>query len=213
MQSVADSEVDNETKINGLKIGRKVGFEILSRMMANSGIDRVSQVMIDILKSRPEITKPFITSMCDMSNSEVLWEVLLECSDKNAQKQLSRVIKYALCQLKMEERESALASELETITRTFTDSDGVSQESSEQVPKAICIRFVTLMTELLTERAPKNWRKFEAFLEIFYAFMVFSTEDIDAGKETHDSTSEAYKVGVELFFIYNMIRYLGDFIL
>ena len=42
LQSVADSEVDNETKINGIKIGRKVGFEILARMMANPGIDRVS---------------------------------------------------------------------------------------------------------------------------------------------------------------------------
>jgi len=81
------------------------------------------------------------------------------------------------------------------------------------VPKAICIRFVTLMTQLLSERAPKNWRKFDAFLEIFYAFMVFSPEDIDANSETHDATSDAYKVGVELFFIYDMIHYLGDFIL
>lgn len=94
-------------------------------MMANPGIDRVSQVMIDIFKSRPEITKPFIASMCDMSSSEVFWEVLLDCADKNAQKHLSRAIKYALCQLKMEESEIALASEIETVTRTFTDSDGV----------------------------------------------------------------------------------------
>lgn len=84
LQSVADSNVDNETKINGLQIGRKVGFEVLARMMANPGIDRVSQVMIDIFKSRPEITKPFIESMCDPVESEVLWEVLLDCSDKNA---------------------------------------------------------------------------------------------------------------------------------
>jgi len=42
LQSVADSAVDNDTKINGLKIGVKVGFEILARMMANPGIDKVS---------------------------------------------------------------------------------------------------------------------------------------------------------------------------
>jgi len=84
-----------------MKIGRKVGFEILARMMVNPGIEKVSQVMIDILKSKPEITKPFIASMCEMETSEVLWEVLLECSDKNAQKHLARVIKYALCQLKI----------------------------------------------------------------------------------------------------------------
>ena len=97
MKSVADSPVDDNTKVNGLKIGKKVGFDILARMMANPGIDRVSRVMIDILKSRPEITRPFIESMCDTDNSEVLWEVLLECPDKNAQKHLARVIMYALC--------------------------------------------------------------------------------------------------------------------
>lgn len=52
--------------------------------MMNTGIDKVSQVMIDILKSRPEITKPFIASMCDVKKSEVLWEVLLDCMDKGA---------------------------------------------------------------------------------------------------------------------------------
>lgn len=33
LQSVADSDVDDQTKINGLKIGNKVGFEILARLM------------------------------------------------------------------------------------------------------------------------------------------------------------------------------------
>ena len=32
LNSVADSDVDNQTKINGLYIGSKVGFEILARM-------------------------------------------------------------------------------------------------------------------------------------------------------------------------------------
>ena len=69
------------------------------------------------------------------------------------------------------------------------------------------------MTSLLSERAPKNWRKFDAFLEIFYNFMVFSAEDIACERAKHDTESEAFKVGIELYFKYNMIRYLGDFIL
>ena len=69
LQSVADSDVDDLTKFNGLKIGSKVGFEILARLMQNTGIDKVSQVMIDILKSRPQVTKAFIASMCDYSAS------------------------------------------------------------------------------------------------------------------------------------------------
>ena len=180
LQSVATSDVDGDTKLNGMKIGRKVGFEILARMMVNPGIEKVSQVMIDILKSKPEITKLFLASMCEMETSEVLWEVLLECSDKNAQKHLARVIKYALCQLKMEEKDSALSHEMETVTETFTDTDGNVQETQVQRPKAICIRFVTLMTQLLENRAPKNWRKFDSFLEIFLDFMVLSANDIDS---------------------------------
>ena len=124
LQSVADTAVDQQTKVSGLKIGRKVGFDILARMMVNPGVDKVGQVMIDIFKSKPEIIKPFMESMCDYKEAEVLWEVLLECPDKNAQLQLSRVIKYALCWLKMEEKEDALTEEMVTVTETFTDTDG-----------------------------------------------------------------------------------------
>ena len=101
LNSVAQTEVDDMTKINGLKIGSKVGFEILARMFTNPGIDRVSSVLINILKSRPEITKPFMASLLENSASSAIWEVLLDCSDKNAQKVLGRVINYALCQLKL----------------------------------------------------------------------------------------------------------------
>ena len=81
---MANSEVDDNTKLNGLKIGMKVGFEILARMVINPGIDRLSQVMIDILKSRPSVTKSFMENLCNPVNAEVVWEVLLECNDKNA---------------------------------------------------------------------------------------------------------------------------------
>lgn len=56
------------------------------------------------------------------------------------------------------------------------------------------------MVELLEERAPKNWRKFDSFLEIFHDFMVFSAEEVDLELERIDKESEAYKVGVELYF-------------
>jgi hypothetical protein len=92
--------------------------------MQNTGIDKVSEVMIEILKSRPSVTKAFIASMCEFEASQVLWEVLLDCTDKVARKQLSRVVKYALCQLKMEEKEIALAKEMETITRKVTNEQG-----------------------------------------------------------------------------------------
>lgn len=69
------------------------------------------------------------------------------------------------------------------------------------------------MVQLLPERVAKNWRKFDAFLDIFLSLMVFSAEEIDNDVVKPDSESEAYKTGIELFFVFKMIKNLGDFIL
>lgn len=69
------------------------------------------------------------------------------------------------------------------------------------------------MVSLLPERAAKNWRKFDSFLDIFYAFMVNSCEEIENESDKYDTESEAYKIGIELFFANDMIKHLGDFIL
>ena len=87
------------------------------------------------------------------------------------------------------------------------------QTVQEQKPKAICVRFLMHMVEQLAERAPKNWRKFDAFMDIFFGFMVYSASEVYADKDEYDSESDAYKTGMELYFIYNMIRHLGDFVL
>lgn len=161
LQSVADSEVDNTTKLNGLKIGMKVGFEVIARLMMDAGIDKISQVMVDIMKSRPEITKVFMEGMCNLSQSEALWEVLLDCVNKGRKSSLAHVLKYALCQLKMEEKEIAMAQEMLTITTKVTNEQGQEEDENEQIPKAICIRFMQQMIMLLETRAPQKWRNFE----------------------------------------------------
>jgi hypothetical protein len=69
------------------------------------------------------------------------------------------------------------------------------------------------MVEMLQERAPRAWSKIEAYLDIFYSFMVNSSDEVAENKDIHDCESEAYKTGVELYFIYDMIKHLGDFIL
>jgi len=53
----------------------------------------------------------------------------------------------------------------------------------------------------------------DAFLDIFYCFMVNSADDIYNNRSTYDSDSDAYKTGIEIYFLSNMIRYLGDFVL
>lgn len=69
--------------------------------------------------------------MCSFAESEVLWEVLLECNDKNAQKHLSRVIKYALCQLKMEEKDLALSKAMDTFTIKVKQEDGTEVDEEQ----------------------------------------------------------------------------------
>ena len=213
LNSVAETEVDDDTKINGLQIGSKVGFEILARMFNNPGIDKVSDVLIEILKSRPQITKPFVAALIEDGPNSYIWEVMLECGDKNAQKVLGKVLNYAICQLKMQEKDLALSQETEMIETIFTDTDGKEHKQGVAQPKAVCVRFVMQMIELLPQRAAKSWRKFDHFMDIFYAMMVYSPEDIELDRTKHDESSEAFKVGTELFFKYEMIHHLGDFIL
>ena len=96
-------------------------------MFVNPGIDRLSQVMVEILASSPNLSKGFLSKMCDFPASEVLWEVFFDCGDKSTQKDLARIIKFALCQLKEVEKDVALSKATEEITTTFTDDQGVEQ--------------------------------------------------------------------------------------
>jgi len=75
-----------------------------------------------------------------------------------------------------------------------------------------------LLLGQLHTRAAKAWRKFDQYLEIICAFAINSAEEIeedkDLGKSTkYDAESEAYKVGVEVFFKQGLLTILGDFVL
>ena len=70
------------------------------------------------------------------------------------------------------------------------------------------------MVKLLDTRAPKAWRRFDAFLDIFFSVMVNSPDEVCSDKEDdYNTDSEAYKTGIEIYFMQNMIKHLGDFIL
>lgn len=102
----------------------------------------------------------------------------------------------------MEEKELALSQETDSVEQTFTDTDGKEHKQTLQRPKAVCVRFVMQMIELLPDRVAKNWRKFDHFMDIFYAMMVYSPEDVELDRVKHDEQSEAFKIGTELFFKY-----------
>ena len=89
---------------------------------------------------------------------------------------------------------------MEDVTRKVTNEQGEEVDETDQIPKAICIRFMYQMVELLEKRVPLKWRNFDQYLEIFHDFMVFSAEEIELETEQIDKESEAYKVGVELYY-------------
>jgi len=102
---------------------------------------------------------------------------------------------------------------MDTHTEKVTQDDGTEADSETKVPKAVCVRFMFNMVKLLEERAPKNWRKFDSFIDIFQALMVNSAEEIATDNVKVDKESDAFKTGVELYYKYDMLRYLGDFVL
>ena len=60
--------------------------------------------------------------------AEVLMEIIFECTDKTTQKQLGRVIKYMLTQMKVHEKDLILSGAKETVT-----IDGESVERPKSV--------------------------------------------------------------------------------
>lgn len=151
--------------------------------------------------------------MCELPDAELFWEILFDCTNMDARLRLSKVIKFALCQLKLLEKEQALSLETETFNDEFTDSDGNVNSVEETRYKAVCCRYLAKMTEMLEMRAPKSWSRFDQFLDIFFAFMVQSPEEVVEGKDKYDKEGDAYKVGVEIYFGMDMVKKLGDFVL
>ena len=76
------------------------------------------------------------------------------------------------------------------------------------------MQFFEIMLRYLPERAAKAWKTFEYFLELFFAFGVFSPEELQekwTGETSmsslpFDKEGEAYKIGMGLFFRRNMLE-------
>ena len=177
--------------------------------------------MIDILKSSDTLVKTFASNLIEEDDAETILEILLEGRDSLAQKHVGRVMKYMLCKLKMLEKEDIEEGTKESYMQTYTDDDGKETEVEEERYKALSLQILQLLIDCLDERAPKAWKTFDQFNELFFAFGVFSPEDIQerwTGETTiscipFDKESEAYQIGMGLFFRWNMLERLGDFVL
>ena len=139
-------------------------------------------------------------------------EILIEGKDKFAQKHISRVIKYAMCRVKMLERDDILNSTMETVKETIE-----GKEFDVDRPKSIALRFLDMCLSQLKLRAPKAFMFFDHFLELISTFAFYSPEELADSPVTDglpfDKDGEAYRIGMTVFYQRDMIQILGDFIL
>lgn len=123
MKGVADSD-SSTAKETGLEIGKKVGFEILSRCYENSGLKHLQVAMIDILKSSDKACLDFMRALLDDDDCEPVMEILFSCPDMQARKNLIRIIRYLVCRLKLIEKDLILANDFEEYEETVVDTYG-----------------------------------------------------------------------------------------
>ena len=142
----------------------------------------------------------------------MILEILIEGRDKFAQRHISRVIKYAMTRVKMLERDDILNSTMEMVKETIEE-----KQFDVERPKSMAIRFLDMCLSQLKLRAPKSYQYFDHFLELISTFAFYSPEELADSPVTDglpfDKDSEAYRIGMTVFYQRDMIQILGDFIL
>lgn len=74
------------------------------------------------------------------------------------------------------------------------------------------------MAENLNQRVARAWSRMDEFLELFYAFGVYSPDEIVADGPGYTNSepmpqSEAFKIGMTYYFRVKMVEIIGDFLL
>lgn len=114
--SYADvNEVTHELNTEAIKVARKAVIDILARCFNNGGMKQMIQVMIEIFKKDDALCRNFMASLLEESNAEAIMEVLFDCTDKVAQNNVARLIKYLLCRLKVLEKDNLLAGDRKSV--------------------------------------------------------------------------------------------------
>ena len=181
----------------GLKIGKKAMFEILVRCFTNQKISNVAQLMIDILKTSDTLCATFLRDLLEEDKAEVILDVLVDGKDMAAMRHCARVIKFLLCKMKLIEKDDILNDVREQYTEKVTDADGKITEVQKDRPKSLCMRFINELLSVLFTRAATNWRNFEHYLRVIFAFGVHGPDEFleDSGlsvQPTWSKDSEAY---------------------
>lgn len=176
------------------------------------------QIMIEIFKKDDQLCKQFIASLLAENNSECILEILFDCTDKVAQANVSRLIRYLLCRLKVLEKEDLLNGTTESITEKVIE-DGKEVVKELSLPKAVSAKFINVLLFHLQGRGAKSWARFEYYLDVIKTFGLNSAEEVEnelqepTASDGFDPNSEACKIGMHFYHSQNILERILDFIL
>lgn len=209
----ADSEILGHVRWEGLQIAQKAGFEILARCYNNTNLKDLVRVFIELLRGDDALIRRWMTDVLENERvREMMLELLIESVDNIARGNAAYALKFALCRLKMLERNELNANERETVKL----DDGTTIDR----PVALSARFIELLVGLLNTRVARQYTRFEQCLDVIASFALYSPEQVEAGTvgtETRpdiwDAQAEASQVGLRYFFASNMLERIIDFML
>ena len=110
MLRTAASSDNSETKLVALRLGKKIGFDVLARCIDGSGISEIQEVMIEILQSSDLICKQWMEELLEEDDAEPVQEILFDCDDNSARRNLIKVIRFLVCRLKEIEKDMVLSN-------------------------------------------------------------------------------------------------------
>lgn len=168
-----------EAKQTGLKIGKKVGFDILARCYENSGLSQLAQVMIEIMKSSDEACRDFMEALIDEDEAIAVQEILFECTDKTARRNLMRIIRYLVCRLKEIEKNEIINDLTDKTTETCVNCYGEQVTREVYEPRALVAKFMKLFQGMMFNRATKSWKQIDSYMELLLSYGVQSAEDVE----------------------------------
>jgi len=128
--------------------------------------------MVSILKSSDKACLDFMKSLLDDDDAEVVMEILFECPDLHARRNLIRIIRYLVCRLKEIEKDAILANEFDELEETYVNIYGEQGSRTRYEPKALVLRFLALLKAFMPTRAARGWKFIDTYMDLLYSFGV-----------------------------------------
>ena len=149
-----------------LIVAKKTILDLLAKSFHNNSIKQLVEALVDVLNRDDKLCVTFMQMLFEEDNCDYIFDILLECSDITSRLYVSHLIKFVLNKLKVIEKDYLY----ETRKVSIINDKIEAEEHDEYV--ALSARFIQKALSLLKTKVPKNWTRFEYFLETIYSFAV-----------------------------------------